>query len=113
MAWPLAFAAPGEADPPPVNQKVLDKVRDPMWSVCEIEVVPSQVVAVGSYSDASVGPIVRRADKELREACKRDGIQIPSHTENSVKFAQYDAIYSMGKRRGEVWIELEDGGHPW
>lgn len=113
MSWPLTYAAPGQYSPPPVNKSVLEKVKDPLWSVCSIETIPSQVVAVGAYADASVGPIVRRADKELREACKRDGIKIPPSTEAAVRFAQYDAIYSMGKRRGEVWIELEDAGHPW
>ena len=113
MSWPLTFAAPGEVSPKKAPQSVLDKVKDPIWGVCEIEDVPARVVAVGTYADASVGPIVRRADRELREACERDGLQIPANTASSVKFAQYDAIYSLGKRRGEVWIELEDGGHPW
>jgi len=113
MSWPLSFAAPGEATPAAVGKTILDRVKDPLWSVCKIETVPSKVVAVGTYNDASVGPIVRRADQQLREACKRDGIAIPEYTEGSVKFAQYDAIFSLGKRRGEVWIDLEDGGHPW
>lgn len=113
MSWPLAFAAPGQVSPPAVKQAVLDKVKDPLWSVCKIETIPSKVVAVGTYADASVPPIVRRADAQLRDVCKRDGLKVAPETENSVKFAQYDAIYSLGKRRGEVWIELEDGGHPW
>lgn len=113
MSWPLTFAAPGEVSPKKVQQSIVDKVKDPIWSVCEIETIPSRVVAIGTYADASVGPIVRRADRQLREACRRDGIQISESTADSVKFAQYDAIYSLGKRRGEVWIELEDGGHPW
>ena len=113
MSWPLAFAAPGETSPPPVKDEVLAKVKEPMWSDCEIETIPSKVVAVGSFSDASVAPIVRKADGKLREALKKDGIDIPSDSSTSVKFAQYDAIFSLGKRRGEVWIELEDGGHPW
>ena len=113
MSWPLVYAAPGEASPPAVKKQVLDKLKEPLWEDCEILTIPSKVVAVGSYSDASVAPIVRKADRELRAACQRDGIKIPSWTSSSVKFAQYDAIFSLGKRRGEVWIELEDGGHPW
>eukprot|EP00429_Kryptoperidinium_foliaceum_P016791 CAMPEP_0176033694 /NCGR_PEP_ID=MMETSP0120_2-20121206/16645_1 /TAXON_ID=160619 /ORGANISM="Kryptoperidinium foliaceum, Strain CCMP 1326" /LENGTH=422 /DNA_ID=CAMNT_0017367023 /DNA_START=146 /DNA_END=1412 /DNA_ORIENTATION=+ len=91
MAWPLTFTAPGEANPAPVPKSVLDKVKESIWSVCEIETIPSKVVAVGTYSDASVAPIVRRTDKELREACTRDGIKIPAQSEGFVKFAQYDA----------------------
>jgi hypothetical protein len=113
MAWPLVFAAPGESSPPPVKKVVLDKIKEPLWSDCEVETVPSRVVAVGSFADASVAPIVRRADRALRKACERDGLVIPDASTSSVKFAQYDAIFTLGKRRGEVWIELEDGGHPY
>ena len=113
MSWPLTFAAPGATTPPPIKTVVLERLKDPMWSDCEVAQQNSKVVAVGSFSDASVAPIVRKADLKLREACKRDGIEIPADSSASVKFAQYDAIFSLGKRRGEVWIELEDGGHPW
>lgn len=113
MAWPLTFAAPGQVSPPTVNKAVSDKVKDPLWSVCKVETIPSKVVAVANYADASVAPIVRKADKQLRDACKRDGLVVAPETADFVRFAQYDAIYSLGKRRGEVWIELEDGGHPW
>lgn len=113
MAWPLTFAAPGQVSPPAVNKAVLDRVKDPLWSVCLVETIPSKVVAVANYADASVAPIVRKADKQLRDACKRDGLHVAPETADFVRFAQYDAIYSLGKRRGEVWIELEDGGHPW
>jgi hypothetical protein len=113
MSWPLVYAAPGADGPPPLKAAVLNQLKDPLWSNCEIVTIPGQIVAVGSFSDASVAPIVRRADKELRQACRRDGISVPAGSEMSVKFAQYDAIFSLGKRRGEVWIELEDGGHPF
>jgi hypothetical protein len=113
MAWPLVYAAPGKVSPPTVKKEVLDKLKEPLWSGCEIKTIQGQVVAVGSFSDASISPIVRKADRELRKACKRDGIEIPSSSSSSVKFAQYDAIFSLGRRRGEVWIELEEGGHPW
>ena len=113
MSWPLAFAAPGQSAPPEIAKSILEKVQEPLWSLCEIETIPARVVAVGTYRDASVGPIVRKADQLLREACQRDGIEIPSDTADSVTFAQYDAIYSLGTRRGEVWIDLQEGGHPW
>jgi hypothetical protein len=113
MSWPLNFAPPGKSDPPKVPQSIIDTTKEPMWSDCTIEIVRSKIVAVGSFSDASVAPIVRKADAKLREALKRDGISVPASSTSYVKFAQYDAIFSLGKRRGEVWIELDDGGHPW
>jgi hypothetical protein len=79
---------------------------------------PEKVVAVGSFSDASVEAVVRRADRELRSRCRRDGL-IPALDEqlnaapSLLRFAQYDAVYTMGKRRGEVWVDLEEGTHPW
>lgn len=113
MSWPLTYALPGAASIPPVNKSILERIQQPLWKGCEIINVPSRVVAVGRYSDASVAPIVRKVDRQLRESCQRDGINIPTSTSSCVQFAQYDAIFTLGKRRGEVWIELEDDDHPW
>lgn len=113
MSWPLAYAFPGESTPKQIPQSILDRSKESMFSDCDIETFGSTVVAVGSFSDASVAPIVRKADKKLRESLKRDGILFPSGSDSSVKFAQYDAIFSLGKRRGEVWIEIDDDGHPY
>lgn len=112
MMWPLSFAAPGQ-DTVPVVKEAVQKSSDGQWSKCEVVTIPSQVVAVAEFTDASMEPVVRRADAELRERLKRDGISVPKDTEGQVQFAQYDAIFSMGKRRGEARIPLEDGGHPW
>jgi len=115
MGWPLAYAKPGAAadDIPTVNPAVEKRSKGSLWSGCEIDSMPSKVIAIGSFSDASVAPVVRKADKALRSSLQRDGIKVPEGSDASVKFAQYDAVYSLGKRRGEVWIELEDGGHPY
>lgn len=111
MAWPLAFAAPGSDAPPTVTVK--ESMDAQTAEKCKLITVPAKTVAVGSFSDASVAPVVRKADIALRACLRRDGIDVPASTEGRFKFAQYDAVYSMGKRRGEVWIELQDGGHPW
>ena len=113
MSWPLIYAAPGELVPAQIPQSILDRSKEALWNDCEIETVNSKVVAIGSFSDASVAPIVRKADKKLRESLKRDGITPPNGSDSFVKFAQYDAIFSLGKRRGEVWIEIEENGHPY
>jgi len=113
MSWPLVYAAPGESTPAAIPQVILDRSQESMFDDCQIENVESQVVAVGSFSDASVAPIVRKADKKLRESLERDGILVPNKSDSSMKFAQYDAIFSLGKRRGEVWININDDGHPY
>lgn len=114
MRWPLSYAAPGETSPPDMD-KAMAKVTEEQYQVtkCEVQSLPSQVVAVGTFSDASMEPVVRKADRLLRERLVRDGLEVEDGTEKRVEFAQYDAIFSMGKRRGETWIPLKDGGHPW
>jgi hypothetical protein len=113
MMWPLRNALPGETKPKE-DSKIVNKSKEPEWSNnFEIITVPERVVAVGSFSDASMEPVVRKADRLLREACQRDGLQVVPGSKSSLRFAQYDAIFSMGKRRGEVWIDLADDGHPW
>jgi len=108
MAWPLAFAAPGMDSPAPITAKNAAEVPD-----CQLVTVPERVVAVGSFSDASVEPLVRRVDATLRAALVRDSLTAAAASSDSLQFAQYDAVYSMGARRGEVWVDLEPGGHPW
>lgn len=112
MSWPLNFAPPGSSSPPPVPKSVAETAQQPVWKDCQVGTVASKVVAVGTFADASVAPVVRKADAKLRAALQRDGIRV-SKDSDSVQFAQYDAIFTLGKRRGEVWIELEDGAHPW
>lgn len=112
MVWPLTFALPGEKTPKE-DPKVLAKANDPEWEACEIITFPERVVAVGTFSGFSTEPMVRKTDRSLRTACQRDGLKVVNSSEGVLQFAQYDAIFSMGKRRSEVWLELEDGGHPW
>jgi hypothetical protein len=103
MMWPLTFAQPGKtfAVPTTTNRE---------GRGVEVVVMPSSVVAVARFSDASVEPVVRKATNLLRNACERDGLK-PSMSK-ALQFCQYDAIFSMGKRRGEVWISLDDD-NPW
>jgi hypothetical protein len=131
MAWPVAYAPPGVAssagdafpDPPPGLQSRLEEYEgggDGDGGTVRVAQIPERVVAVGTFSDASVEPVVRRAERELRSSCARDGLEIaddsspqPATKVPAVQFAQYDAVYTAGKRRGEVWIDLKEGSHPW
>lgn len=113
MSWPLAFAPPGSDTLPELPKEAEEKAGQGQWRTIKVQNVPSQVVAVAEFNDASMGPVVRMADRNLREALERDGLKPADGTDEGVMFAQYDAIFSMGKRRGEAWIRLADGGHPW
>jgi hypothetical protein len=112
MMWPLTFARPGD-NGPPVPGEAMEKAGQGQWRTMKVENVSSKVVAVREFSDASMEPVVRKADRELRELLQRDGLRPREDSEDFVRFAQYDAIFSMGKRRGEVWIDLADNGHPF
>jgi len=104
MMWPLTYGLPGQ-DPPAPQVKAES-------SVVETETIPSRVVAVGRFSDAIVEPAVRKATRLLRECLDRDGLTT-DQDEDDLQFCQYDAIFSMGKRRSEVWLNLPEGSHPW
>ena len=112
MMWPLAFQQPGE-EVIPVPTDASEKAGQGQWRTMKVEMTPNKVVAVKEFSDASMEPVVRKADRELRADLKRDGLLVDESSEEMIRFAQYDAVFSMGKRRGEVWIDLKDGGHPW
>ena len=112
MLWPLDYALPGQTTPP-MNEKALSRAEaDPTF---EIVTIPEQVVATQRFTGSIVAPLVRQVDSDLRTSLVRDGLQAATTTEagSVLKFAQYDAVYSMGERRSEVHIPLQDGGHPW
>jgi hypothetical protein len=113
MQWPLTFAPPGRSTVAPEPTKAMEKKSTDQWNSCEIISFPSKVVAVAEFSDASMEPVVRKAHRGLQALLTRDGLEVAEDDSSSVTFEQYDAIFSMGKRRGEVWIDLKDGGHPW
>lgn len=109
MTWPLSFAAPGELTAPLVAEA---EQKAKQMTECTVSTSAERVVAVREFSDVAMAPVVRRADRELREALNRDGIRVDV-SGDSLQLAQYDAIFSMGRRRGEVWIDLGEGTHPW
>lgn len=112
MMWPLTFMQPGSSELE-MPQDAVEKAGEGQWRTMRVVNMPSQVVAVREFSDASMEPVVRKADRELRELLERDGLTAADGSEDLVRFAQYDAIFSMGRRRGEVWIDLAADGHPF
>ena len=111
MMWPLAYASPGETEAP-IPKDAAEKAGEGQWRTMRVVSNPPTVVAVREFADASMEPVVRKADRELRALLKRDGLNPAEGSEDLVRFAQYDAIFSMGKRRGETWINLADD-HPF
>lgn len=113
MLWPLTYTSPSETEPPVPTAAIEKAASGGRWPrTMEVVNVAAKVVAVREFTDASMEPVVRKADRELREILDRDGLKPLQGSEDVVCFAQYDAIFSMGRRRGEVWIDMADG-HPW
>jgi hypothetical protein len=114
MMWPLKFASPGDGPcAPSAPPAAIEKAGDGQWKSINIASQRERIVAVRTFEDAAMGPVVRNADQELRAILKRDGLIPLDESDQYVVFSQYDAVHSMGKRRSEVWVELKDGGHPF
>jgi len=114
MTWPLRYAAPGSGrEAPEAPPEAAAKAGDGQWRTVRLVPQPETVVAVRSFEDFAMAPVVRKADRELREMLRRDGLVAEEGSGDFVRFCQYDAVHSMGKRRSEVWIDLKDGGHPY
>ena len=129
MLWPIQYTLPNErqsSPPPPPPTLPTDAPTD----VVSIVTIPESVVAVRTFNDMIVEPLVRKVDQTLRQYLQRDGLLPLYSNPNTVvskdnitttllTFAQYDAIYSMGERRCEVHVPLssnnDNGGsqHPW
>jgi len=108
MSWPISYAKPGEEIPTiPSSLSSNEKIN--------IETISSQTMAVIQFDETSTEQAVRKYDSILREYLKRDGLIVSSSENEKLIFAQYDAIYSLGKRRNEVWILLDSdsGVNPW
>ena len=63
-------------------------------------------VACRVVRDALTEGTVRRETQILIEELKRDGVGV--REEGGVRFAQYDEVFKMGGRYGEVWVTVED-----
>jgi SOUL heme-binding protein len=116
MTWALVYENPNEPD-----SMDCIKINDKIIANCEknevdvksyrIITVPEKVVVVGRFTDAIVESVVRKATQQLLELCRLDGLKVVESPQ--MMFAQYNAVYSMGKRRSEVHIELQPNSHPW
>lgn len=118
MLWPLQFVMPNQSEndlqPEAIRQQIISK-NDGIEGTFNIVVIPEKVIAVGRFTDIIVEPIVRKVHAMLKDTCIQDGLQPTPDAINDtmITFAQYDAVYSMGKRRNEVHVELANGGHPY
>lgn len=119
MAWPLVYSLSAKASREELIQMlppmVQEKINDPSWAGCVVTKVASQTVAVKTFTEACAEPVIRKEMMAIKNILLRDDL-MPSNVpldNGALKFAQFNAIYTMGKRRSEVWIPLTDGEHLW
>ena len=106
MSWPLMYSFPGKPLPP------IATFPEPTIPRVTISERPGLVVAVTRFELAATEPIVRGFTGQLLSDVNEDGMTATQSCLNGdVIVGQFDAIFSLNKRRNEVWIELED--HPW
>jgi SOUL heme-binding protein len=119
MTWPLRYELPGSEQLDTsvdaleqLRQQIISKNGQEYDGMFDIVVVPEQIVAVGRFTEFIVESVVRKVHEQLLTLCTIDGLKATDTTStNRITFAQYDAVYSMGKRRSEVHIPLQQ--HPW
>ena len=110
MRWPMAVPALQDATPPQPSER--------MDNFCSLDLNPSRVVAVLRFSDPTTEPTVRGYHALLKKYLDADGLTAAEGEGNGdegyqFRLAQFDALNSFGARRSEIWVDLDEGGHPW
>ena len=82
------------------------------WTPAVLKRRPPIVVAVRRFTSAATPEIVAEEHEGLLADVRREaGLVAGEEEEDVYVLAQYDALFALGERRNEVWVELED--HPW
>ena len=116
MTWPMKFAIPGEALPDPstaLPEPTINNVDRYDTSV-DGKGPFGKTYAILRFERAATEPVCRGYSRELLRDIKADGlvpVDSQSTPEGEIIVAQFDALFSLNKRRNEIWIELED--HDW
>lgn len=108
MQWPLSYLLPGS--------KLADISSFPAPTIPRVELKEqdSYLVAVTRFELAATEPIVSGYTKQLRGDLLADNIS-PLQIDGQVDYivGQFDALFSLNKRRNEVWVQLDESNHPW
>eukprot|EP01036_Dinobryon_divergens_P024512 gene24514-32969_t len=117
MRWPVLYAFPG--NPAPSLSQSTAVLPDPTISRVEFVETPEVVVAVSRFEMAATEPVVKGYTLRLLQDLEQDGMKAVKASddgdngkgEDVLTVAQFDALFSLNKRRNEVWLELKE--HPW
>lgn len=107
MTWPMLFTIPGQQAP------TINDLPEPTIPRVSIVNKPALVVAVLRFEAAATEIIARKCTGDLIQCLKNDGLSpVAEATSGAIcTVGQFDALFSLNKRRNEVWVELQE--HPW
>ncbi|KAG5182352.1 hypothetical protein JKP88DRAFT_269898 [Tribonema minus] len=108
MLWPLAYRMPGGKL---VNLGGLGEAPEAASGGVTVAERPACVVAVMKFADPTTEQFVKYYTAQLDAVARADGLVPKAAAADAYTVAQYNAIYSLSKRRNEVWLPLE--GHDW
>jgi len=105
MQWPLAFTFPGKPG------QEISSFPEPTIPNVVIKKEPSKIVGVTRFDVRATEPVVRGYTKQLISDLTNDGLSVKDDNRiDNYVIGQYDALFSLNKRRNEVWVELEKTG---
>eukprot|EP01031_Cornospumella_fuschlensis_P031505 gene31505-38076_t len=107
MRWPLVYNLPGQPAP------ALSDLPAPTISSVRLVSMPARTVAVYRFPAAATEVVVKQCTRQLVEMIRRDGLiaSKPAESATICVVGQFDALFSLNKRRNEVWVDLDE--HPW
>jgi len=103
MRWPLTIVSSSSNQNHAGGNK--NNIPEPSTNAISIDAQPEFVVAVLRFTSAATADSVAYYTKQLEVILARDGLRPLSNDLFTV--AQFDAIFSVGDRRNEIWIPIE------
>jgi hypothetical protein len=109
MTWPLAFESPISPLPE------LSTLPEPTIPRVTLQQRPGITYAVGSFQLPATEVNCRTFFSYLLRDMQSDGIKPTARAieGGEIIVGQFDALFSLNKRRVEVWAEVEDDGGLW
>ena len=110
MMWPLAFETPG------TPLQLPSELPEPTVPRITLQARPGKTYAIGTFQLPATEVNCRTFTSYLLRDMQADGLKPTKQAlQGDIIVAQFDALFSLNKRRVEVWVELEepDGGGLW
>ncbi len=113
MQWPLLYQLPGSSSNQLLNISLLPPSTVPSVVIRRKE---SMVVGVTKFNVPATELVAKGYTQQLKRDLSQDGLIYEEEDDgrqdfSSIVVAQYDALFSLNKRRNEVFVRLIH--HPW